>query len=370
MGNKSIFNKFAPKALAAYIQELAKQEEQDYILRSYFPTEYTAELSLSYLRASAALPAALRPTAFDAEPSLRPRRGFKEVVKGIPFFREAFFVGEEEYKELMAINNGEKSERYAVQIVNQYYEDGQNLHKGALMQVEAMRMQLLSKGGKIEVGDGAAMYSYDFEMPSANLFAVAPGFEWSNTATAEIIRDLRRWREDMRSGPGRTLPGAVIMSTKTWGYIMDNQPIAQAIWAERGFAPGSELTAAQIREYINRKLDTGAVGYRPLEFIVVDNGYYPHLDSVFVPYFEDNKVAFIPGNIPLGKTFWSDTPEYDAGGSSLNTGKFTMSRTAEYGITICQSLPDLPPMNIRTWLSMIAMPSFPQVDKCGLAIVA
>ncbi|MDR1978863.1 MAG: major capsid protein [Synergistaceae bacterium] len=370
MANPSIFDSFTPDALAAYIEVLSKQEEQNYITRPFFPTVYTADLEMSYLKAKVSLPAAIRPSSFDSEPSLRSPSGFREIIKEIPFFREAYFVGEKEYKELVAIYKGDKAAKYGQEILNNFYEDGTNLYSGAQMQLEAMRMQLLSKGGKITIGDGAAAYSADFEMPSQNLFMPAPGKEWSNTATAEIIKDIRAWREAMQNGPGKVLPTILMMNLKTWNYILDNEIIARGIYDERNIRDGAALADGEVRDYIQKKLYTGVVGYRPLTFMVIDNGYYPHLDSGFVPYFDDGKVALLPGDAPLGNTYWSDTPEADIGSTELNTGKFTMRVMEDSGITICQSISDTPPMRIKTWLSMIAMPSFPQVDKCGLATVA
>jgi hypothetical protein len=370
MPNQSIFDRFTPDALAAFIEVVSKQEEQNYITKPFFPTEYTADLTMSYLKAKVSLPAAIRTSSFDAEPTLRSPSGFKEIVKGLPFFREAYFVGEKDYKELVSIYKGDKAEKYGQAILSNFYDDGTKLYTGTLIQLEAMRMQLLSKGGKIQIGDGAAAYGVDFEMPTQNLFVTAPGKEWSNTATAEIIKDIRTWREAMQNGPGKVLPTIVMMNLKTWNYVMDNEIIARGIYDERNIRDGAALSVEEVRDYIQKKLYTGVTGYRPITFMIVDNGYYPHLDSNFVPYFDDGKVAFLPGEVILGNTYWTDTPEADIGGTSLNTGKFTMQIMQESGITICQSIPDRPPMRIETWLSMIAMPSFPQVDKCGLATVA
>lgn len=370
MPNQSIFDAFTPEALAAYIEPLAKQEEQNYITKPFFPSLYTPELTISYLKARASLPAALRPSSFDSVPSLRAPSGFSEIIKEIPFFREAYFVGEKEYKELVAIYKGEKAAKYGQEILSNFYDDGTKLYNGAQTQLEAMRMQLLSRGGKITIGDGAAAYSADFEMPTQNLFVPAPGKEWSNTASAEIIKDIRTWREVMQSGPGKTLPTILMMNLKTWNYVLDNEVIARGIYDERNLRDGAALSTEEVKDYIQKKLYTGVVGYRPITFMIIENGYYPHLDSGFVPYFDDGKVALLPGDIPLGNTYWSDTPEADIGGTPLNTGKFSMNIVQESGITICQTISDSPPMAIKTWLSMIAMPSFPQVDKCGLATVA
>jgi hypothetical protein len=368
--NPNIFDAVSPRALATFITEANDPLKPAAFGESLFPTSYVPGMSMSYIKDKTRLHVALRPSALDAEPTIRGRKGFQRVTEELPFFREAFFVGEKDYKLLMSVYNGDMSADYAAQIRDQFLDDGYELYSGALMQLEAMRMQLLSKGGVIELSDGAI--KYDFEMPDENRFVVSPGSEWNNTAASDPIADIRKWRKDMLSGPGRTSPTIVVMSETTWGYIMDNEKINQSYWAERGISiasgTGPTISSDEYMDYLRRKLNTGVYDTSPVSFKIIGGTYRPHENSDAMPLFEDNCVALLPLE-NLGKTYYTDTPESDFNASGLNTGKFTVE-TMDSGITVSQSIPDKPPLSLETWVSMIAMPSFQSVDKCGLAIVS
>jgi hypothetical protein len=368
MANLNIFESVNPEALAAYITGM--DTSQNYTGETFFPTVYVPGMKISYLKDTTRLSVALRPSALDAEPTLRGRRGFEQITEELPFFREAFFIGEKEYKELLTIYRGDMASRYATEIIRRFYNDGTELYNGALMQLEAMRMQLLSKGGIIELQNGNI--KYDFKMPAENKFAVTPGAEWNLTAAADIIGDIRRWREAMQEGPGGTPPSILMMSQKTWSYIADNEKINRGFWAERGInvtsGSGPSISDEDYKRYIKRKLSTGASDSGAVEFVIISKKYRPYENSVPMPFFEDDKVALLPLST-LGNTYYTDTPESDFNASGVNTDKFKVT-TMKNGITISQSMPDRPPLSIETWVSMIALPSFQAIDQCGLATVA
>jgi hypothetical protein len=368
--NLNIFDAVSPRALATFITEANDPLKPAAFGESLFPTSYVPGMNMSYIKDKTNLHVALRPSALDAEPTIRGRKGFERVTEELPFFREAYFVGEKDYAQLSAVYNGDMSADYVSQIRDQFLDDGLDLYNGALMQLEAMRMQLLSKGGIIELSDGGIRY--DFEMPHENKFAVAGGAEWNLTAAADPIADLRKWRRDMQDGPGRTAPAIIVMSEKTWGYIMDNEKINQAYWAERGITisagVGPTVSSDAFMDYMSRKLNTGVYDSSPVTFRVIAGSYHPHEDSPSTPFFADDRVALLP-LANLGKTYYTDTPESKFNASGRNTGKFQLE-TMDTGISIGQTMPDKPPLSLETWVSMIAMPSFQAVDKCGLAVVA
>lgn len=365
MPNDSIFSAISPTALATVVQ--GANESVTYPGDLFFPAQFVPRMKISYIKDSVPLAVALRPSALDAAPTIRGRRGFQQVTEELPFFRESFYIGEQEYKELVAVQIGSQSEAYVQDIINRFYNDGLELYNGALKQLEAMRMQLLWRGGIIQLTGSEV--TYDFKMPSQNKFAVQPGAQWSNTSASNPINDLRIWMRAMESGPGNSVPKVILMNQKTWGYIQDNVNLRTAYWAERGITiggTGPEITSADFMSYLSRKLDlTGEGGV----IIKVINGKYrPYEDSAAIPYFADDRVALLPAK-ELGKTYFTNTPESDFNSSGQNNGKFSLT-TLQNGITLAQTMPFAPPFSIQTWVTMIGLPSYQAVDQCGMAIVA
>ena len=77
MANLDIFESVSPTALATHISGV--DTSQDYMGSRFFPDEYIPGMKISYIKETTHLSVALRPSALDAEPTLRGRRGFTRV---------------------------------------------------------------------------------------------------------------------------------------------------------------------------------------------------------------------------------------------------------------------------------------------------
>jgi hypothetical protein len=365
MPNQKIYDLLKPAAIAAYWVARAPAEEQTYWGATRFPAKYTPELSIEWISGETGLPVALNPSSFDSEPPLRQRIGFEQTKADIPFFREAFLIKEKDSMMLARVANGDVSESFLRPLIDRVYEDAYELLEAGRVQREAQRMQLLSKAGTIALEGAGARYTLEYPFPAKNKFVLTGGAAWANTATANPVEDIYRWRKAIYQQTG-SWPTEIVMSPATWRLIKANETITNAIVAQRYPGAGSNfpVPAKDYEKYLVEFQDDGTAGSRQLKVRIHEEMYKPHSGSSPVPYFDDNVVALLPsGN--LGSTWYTDPPE-----SLMNVSdKYDVTMT-EAGIAVCQSGADNPPLNIRTWAAMLSLPSFEAIRNCGWARVA
>lgn len=369
--NRSVFASLSPRAVAAYFDALPPQQRPVYFGASLFPDRHTPNLTLSFLRGKTPTPIALNLSSFDSQPPIRERFGFQKTHAELPFFREMLIVKEEEYSILSRVNRGDLTEPYASSIIDQFYRDTETLIVAGMIQKEAMRMQMLGNAGIITLTGAGSQADYDYKFPDENKYVTT--VTWSNTATSDPIADIYRWRLDMWERTG-FWPMLCVLSPKTWKYLMDNEKIRNGILLRMGTMAGQATTvdvnipASVYGDYIRSALDNGTAGSGDLRFYVYDKVYKPDSESALVSIYPDNVISLLPSGI-LGNTWWSDTPESlrDADGTP---GQMFSVATVSEGITISQNDTIEPPITLKTWGSMIALPSFERINDCAWAKVA
>ena len=212
MANQKVYDLLKPAAIAAYWESRAPAEEQTYWGASRFPLQYTPELSISWISGRTGLPIALNPSSFDSEPPLRQRFGFEKVTADIPFFREAFLIKEQDAMMLARIANGDYSESFLAPIANRVYYDAYELMEAGRISREAMRMQLLSKAGVIQLTGAGASYTLEYPFPAENKFVLSGTAMWSDFANSNPVTDIYRWRRMIYEATG-TWPTVIRRAT-------------------------------------------------------------------------------------------------------------------------------------------------------------
>ena len=369
--NKSIFAGLSPRAVAAYFDALPPQQQPSYFGATLFPDQYTPDLTLSFLRGKAPTPIALNLSSYDSQPPIRERFGYEKTHAELPFFREMWLIKEEEYVVLQRVDRGDLSEPYARTIIDRFYQDIESAVTAGLIQKEAMRMQLLGNAGKIILTGAGSRADYDYKFPNENKYT--PTVAWSNTATADPITDIYNWRVDMWERTG-FWPTLCVLSPKTWKYIMDNEKIKNGILLRMGTAAGQATTVnvnippSVYGDYIRSALDNGIAGSGDFKFYVYDKVYKPESTAALTSIYPDDVISLLPSGT-LGNTWWSDTPESLRNADGRQGQMFSVA-TINAGITISQTDTIEPPITLKTWGSMIALPSFERINDCGWAKVA
>ena len=81
------------------------------------------------------------PSTFRSKPTFRDRIGIAVNETEMPFFREGMLVNEHDEQEIMRVQDS--NDPYAIQVLENIFNDTQNLIDGANVVPERMIMQLL-----------------------------------------------------------------------------------------------------------------------------------------------------------------------------------------------------------------------------------
>ena len=285
----TIFDLVSAPELTAYWEEM-NQDRAPYLGETLFPNQKKLGLDLKWLKGSKGLPVVLKLSAFDAQAVPRERIGFSKVSAEMPFFKESMYVEEELRQELnKVLESGNQA--YIDSVINRVFDDEGTLIDAAAVARERMRMMLLTTGTIVMASNGQT-YTYDYGLTSAQKPTV--GTSWS-TVTADIVGDIRTWQDEREDATG-VRPTRAICSRKTFGYIMKNNNIRNAVWGNSASAPINE---AKAKQYLMDELD--------LEVVVYTKRYKDESGATqkFVP--DDTFVLFPAGN--LGSTWFGTTPE-------------------------------------------------------------
>lgn len=326
-------------------------ENPDYVTEPYlgealFPAEKVRGLKLSYIKDSRGLPMALKPSQFDTKAAIRDRLNVEVMQDQMPLFREGMILGEVERQELFeAFMLGR--EAYTT-ILRRIYDDRLTLLEGANVQAERLRMQLLATG-KIEVTANGEYMSYDYNLPTNHIHTVATADEWTNP-NADILGLFNLARKTIRKDTGKTL-GTMIMTSDTMEKLFKNAQLA-AIIEDLRILPSDE----DFRLMLERSTKMRVRLYDKM--FIDEEGKTQNL-------FPEGVVTFIPDGM-LGRTAYGTTPEeFDLLNTTGHAAEVSIVNT---GVAIT-SYKQVHPVNSKTIVSQITLPSFEQANNVFIANV-
>lgn len=345
----TIYDVVKATEIGTYYNEMTK-ERAPYLGETLFPVNKKLGLDLKWIKGSKGIPVALKSSAFDAKAELRDRIGFADFNTEMPFFKESMLVKESDRQELNKLQDNPKNQPYIDLIAKNIFDDVTTLVEGAEVQFERMRMQLLSEGKiAIKVKDASGVekaLDYDYNLSEDQ----KPSTDWTNP-TADILGDITKWMEDAELRTG-SMPTRAICTSKTFSYIMKNEAIIKAI---KGIMPEVAITKAKVQRYIQEELQLA---------IEIYSKKYKSEAGVVTNYFKDDVFTLLPdGN--LGNTWMGTTPEE----SDLMTGATDAEVSiVKQGIAITTTK-ETDPVNVKTKVSVITLPSFERADEVVIATV-
>lgn len=340
-----IFELVVANEITAYWDTLSK-DRAPYLGEELFPESKKLGLNLKWIKGSQGLPVVLNPSAFDVTALNRERIGFDTLSAQMPFFKESLYIDEELRQELnLVLETGNQA--YIDSVTKRVFDDELSLLSGAAAQRERMRMMALTTGVIAITANGQNL-SYDYGVGADQ--KKTPTKLW-NDPTASIIDDIREWQDQIEDATG-VRPTRAICSRKTWGYLLKNTELRNAILGNNSSAPVSD---EKLRQYLLSELG--------LEVVVYTKRYLNEnkVATKFVP--DDTFVLFPEG--ALGTGWFGTTPEE----SDLNSSKVTNVSITDTGVAVT-TMTKADPVQVETKVTMIYLPSFEQADKIIIADIA
>ena len=348
---------FNAKAIAYNYSE-AGSNAIPYLGEGLFPAEKKAGLDLKWVKGHKGLPVSLAPSNFDTKSKFRDRVGVTKNETEMPFFRESMLVKEQDEQEILRVQDS--NDPYAVQVLNNIFNDTQTLVDGAKVVPERMRMQLLaSLDGKVGINISAngTNYTYNYDPDGswkANHYAkiVTEADKWSASATCDPVKNLEDALDAQEVESGER-PAIILMSKATFNMIKDSKKVQSGVLAQNTTA-NVNYTSARVKSYLEEELNVSVAVY---------NKMFKDETGTAKKFYPDNIVMLLPSGA-LGKTWFGTTPEE----RTLKSKTDANVSIVETGISVAVTITD-DPVNTKTTVSEIVLPSFERMDECyGLEV--
>ncbi len=349
---------FTADSIAANWTEVASNAEP-YYGAGLFPARKKAGLDLKWIRGNKGLPVSLAPSTFDAKSTLRDRIGIAIHETEMAFFRESMLVKEADEQEIMRAQDA--NDPYAVDVLERIFDDAQTLIDGAAVVPERMIMQLLAPiGGKvgIDIRANNTNYTYNYDPDGSwkknhYLQITTDADKWTAADTCDPLQDLENAIEAQEAISGNR-PDVVLMSKNTFKLMKQSKKVQRYILAQNTTA-NVNYTTVRVKTYMEEELQVS---------IVIYSKQYKNESGIAKKFYPDNIVMLLPSGA-LGSTWYGTTPEErtlmassEAEVSIVNTGVAVAVTTTS------------DPVNTKTTVSEIVLPSFERLEECYAIEVA
>ena len=347
---------FTADLIAAYMTE-AFSNRIPYMGAAYFPDKKKMGIDLSWLKSHKGLGVALKPSNFDAIPTIRPRGKAEMTKEQMPLFRESMIVKETDLMELARIR--EKNDPFLQPVIDSMYDDVRTLVEGAEIATEKMRMQLMAPvNGEPVISIGLAdntIYSYDYDSDDSwkntHYLELIGAAKWDQPTTAKPLNDIRTATQYLASiGVTAT---TIIGNSATLDLLLENDQVKNALVTMTG-STINFVDESTVEEVLRRRTR--------LEWMSYDKMYKDY-DGVEKKFFPDGYVT-IAGSGNLGSTWRGTTPEeLTTIGNFMNLPQAPVDiAVLANGIAVAVQNEYKPSFTVTTTASQIALPSFEGMD--------
>ena len=337
----------------------AASNEIPYFGAGLFPAQKKAGLDLKWIKGHKGLPVSLAPSAFDAKSKFRDRVGITVNETQMAFFRESMLVKEADEQEIARVQDA--NDPYAAQVLNNIFDDTKTLVDGAKVVPERMRMQLLAPlGGTmgIAINANGTNYTYNYDPDGtwkAKHYAKieTEADKWTNAETCDPIRDLENALDAQEAESGNR-PEVFLMSKATFKLIKNSKKVQSGVLAQNTTA-NVNYTDERVKNYVEEELKAT---------IVIYTKKFKNEEGEAKNFYPDNIVMMLPKGA-LGKTHFGTTPEE----RTLAQKADASVSIVETGVAVAVTITD-DPVNTKTTVSEIVLPSFERADECFALEVA
>lgn len=343
---------FNAKAIALNYTEAASNK-QAYLGGGFFPDQKKAGLDLKWFKGHRGLAVSLMPSNFDAKSTFRDRVGISFNETEMPFFRESMLVKEKDEQEIMRCKDS--NDPYAAAILDDIFDDVRTLVDGANVVPERMRMQLLAPiDGNIgiEIAANGVNYAYNYDPEGtwkAEHFMKIESAEdmWNAPETCDPLADIEAALDSQEAASGNR-PEVLLMSKTTFKMIKDSKRVQSGVLAQNVTA-NVFYTDKLVQNFVQDALNIRIVIYTKM---FKDEAGKPRA------FYPDNIVMMLP-NGSVGKTWYGTTPEERTLAGSGEANVSIVNTGVAVAVTITSD-----PVNTKTTVSEIVLPSFERMDEC------
>lgn len=324
-----------------------------YLGTGFFPAQKKAGLDLKWIKGHNGLAVSLMPSSFDAKSTFRDRVGISMSETEMPFFRESMLVKEKDEQEIMRVQDS--NDPYAVQVLDNIFNDSKTLVDGANVVPERMIMQLLAPlNGKvgIEIKANGVDYTYNYD----------PDGSWKKEHYAKISTDSDKWNAaetcdplvdietalDAQEASCGNRPEMLLMSKATFNMIKNSANVRKGILAQNVTA-NVNYTSKRVKEFIEEELGVT---------IIVYNKQFKDESGTTKKFYPDNIVMTLPSGA-VGTTWYGTTPEERTLASKSDVDVSVVNTGVAVAVTVTED-----PVNTKTTVSEIVLPSFERMNEC------
>ena len=330
-----------------------------YLGTGFFPNKKKAGLDLKWLKGHNGLAVSLMPSTFDSKSTFRDRVGIAMTETQMPFFRESMLVKEADEQEIMRVQDA--NDPYATQVLENIFNDTKNLVDGADVVPERMRMQLLAPlNGKvgIEISANGTNYQYNYDPTGAWKAEHYAKIEtendkWTAAATCDPLRDIENALDAQEAASGNR-PEILLMSKDTFNLIKNAAKVRSGILAQNVTA-NVNYTSAKVKSFVEEELNVQ---------IIIYNKQFKDETGTAKKFYPDNIIMMLP-NGALGSTWYGTTPEERTLAGTPGANVSIVNTGVAVAVTVTND-----PVNTKTTVSEIVLPSFEQMDMCYAIEVA
>ena len=320
----------------------SKADQSNYIGDYLFPPAKQLGIELTKIGGRAGVPVILKSSAFDTPTTFRDRVSVETRTTSMPYFKEGMTIDEKIRQQILQVQAGGNGAQLMT-LMNNIFDDTNNLLRGARVMREYMAMSLLSTG-RIPVMSNGVQLEYNYGIDE-NHQKVKASTDWSDTENAKPLQEIQDWVADFRIKYGVPLAGAILTS-KTFGYLSHNKYLIKQLYPNT-----TDPSGIMIRNDLVKQLVQETTGVR---LFVYDEIYATQVKGGNKKFFPDNVVTFIPAGT-LGNMMFGTTPAE----ADMSTGMLTSSQVSitDTGVAVMTKRID-DPINIQTIVSQLCMPSF------------
>lgn len=324
-----------------------------YLGTGFFPAQKKAGLDLKWIKGHNGLAVSLMPSNFDAKSTFRDRVGISMNETQMPFFRESMLVKEADEQEIMRVQSA--NDPYAVQVLDNIFNDTKTLVDGANVVPERMIMQLLAPlNGSVGINISAngVDYTYNYDPDGswksehyAKIETTAD--KWDAADTCDPLKNLEDAMDAQEEASGNR-PEILLMSKATFNMIKNSKKVRSGVLAQNVTA-NVNYTTAKIKSFVEEELSVS---------IIIYNKQFKTESGIAKKFYPDNIVMMLPKG-SLGSTWYGTTPEERTLASS-NVADVSIVNT---GVAVAVKITE-DPVNTKTTVSEIVLPSFERMNDC------
>lgn len=343
---------FTAKAIADNWTEVASNAIP-YLGTGFFPAKKKAGLDLKWIKGHKGLPVSLMPSAFDAKSTFRDRMGINKTETQMAFFRESMLVKEEDEQEIMRVQDA--NDPYAQTVLDNIFNDSRTLVDAANVVPERMIMQLLAPADGsvgIEIKANGMNYTYNYDPDGSwkkdHFMKLAAAADmWNAADTCDPVSDIETALDAQEAISG-TRPTILLMSKATFKLMKNSKKVQAGVLAQNTTA-NVNYTSARVKAYIEEELNVSIIVYTKKfkDESGTEKNFYP-----------DNLVMMLP-NGALGSTWYGTTPEERTLASKAGANVSVVNTGVAVAVTVTDD-----PVNTKTTVSEIVLPSFERMDEC------